>query len=50
MQDRQRIVVVGNGMVGHRFLETLAARGGGEAFEVTIFGEERRAAYDRVYL
>jgi len=50
MQDRQRVVVVGNGMVGHRFLETLAERGGGQAFDVTIFAEERRAAYDRVYL
>ena len=44
-----RIVVAGNGMVGHRFLEILAERGAG-AFEVTIFGEEKRRAYDRVYL
>jgi len=44
-----RIVVAGNGMVGHRFLEILAERGDG-AFEVTIFGEEKRRAYDRVYL
>ena len=44
-----RIVVAGNGMVGHRLLEILAERGGG-AFEVTIFGEEKRRAYDRVYL
>jgi nitrite reductase (NADH) large subunit len=55
----ERLVVVGNGMVGHRFLELLAARLGraaneGEApsptFEVTVIGEEPRLAYDRVGL
>ena len=46
-------------MVGHRFLELLAARVGREAgegearspaFEVTVIGEEPRLAYDRVGL
>ena len=45
-----RIVVVGNGMVGHRFLELLADRGLATQFEVTVFGEETRRAYDRVHL
>ena len=44
--DRQ-VVVVGNGMVGHRFVE-LAASVPGVA--VTVFGEEPRTAYDRVHL
>jgi nitrite reductase (NADH) large subunit len=41
------IVVVGNGMVGQRFLEKLPA---GHAFSVTVIGEETRPAYDRVQL
>ena len=45
---KPRIVVIGNGMVGQRFLEELARREA-EA-EVTVFGEEPRAAYDRVQL
>ncbi len=42
-----KVVVIGNGMVGQRFLEQLAARG---EFEITAFGEEPRPAYDRVQL
>jgi nitrite reductase (NADH) large subunit len=43
-----RIVVVGNGMVGHRFLESLGEAAG--RFAVTVIGEEPRLAYDRVGL
>ena len=52
----ERLVVVGNGMVSHRFLELLAARGAEAphparpSFEVTLIGEEPRLAYDRVGL
>src|SRR5258706_4670373 len=42
-----KIVVIGNGMVGQRFLEQLAPRG---EFEITVFCEEPRPAYDRVQL
>ncbi|MDF3030279.1 MAG: nitrite reductase [Moraxellaceae bacterium] len=48
--NKARIVVVGNGMVGHKFLEALADKGGHELFEVVVLCEEPRAAYDRVYL
>ncbi len=41
------VVVVGNGMVGHRFAELAAAVPG---VAVTVFGEESRPAYDRVHL
>src|SRR6185437_2951350 len=41
------IVVIGNGMVGHRFCERLKALGG---FRIVVFGEEPRPAYDRVHL
>jgi nitrite reductase (NADH) large subunit len=44
----KRIVVIGNGMVGQRFLEQLVPRGGD--FDITVFCEEPRPAYDRVQL
>ena len=43
------IVVVGHGMVGHKFVETLVASGDPD-LRVTILGEEARPAYDRVHL
>jgi nitrite reductase (NADH) large subunit len=47
---REIVVVVGNGMVGHRFCEELRRRDAADCFEVVVFGEESRAAYDRVHL
>ncbi|HEX5373380.1 MAG TPA: nitrite reductase large subunit NirB [Aquabacterium sp.] len=44
-----KIVVVGHGMVGHKFLESLAETGLKDA-EVTVLCEEPRPAYDRVHL
>lgn len=44
-----KIVVVGHGMVGHKFLESLAESGLKSA-EVTVLCEEPRPAYDRVHL
>ena len=44
------IVVVGNGMVGHRFCERLAELRSERRVRVVVFGEEPRAAYDRVQL
>jgi nitrite reductase (NADH) large subunit len=44
-----KIVVIGHGMVGHKFLESLDASGIAHA-EVTVLCEEPRAAYDRVHL
>jgi nitrite reductase (NADH) large subunit len=45
-----KIVCVGNGMVGQRFLEQLTGRLSSDALDVTVFCEEPRAAYDRVQL
>ncbi len=47
-----RIAVIGNGMVGQRFLERLVAHTDkrGEDCEITVFCEEPRPAYDRVQL
>ncbi|MGJ7520787.1 nitrite reductase large subunit NirB [Variovorax sp. LT1P1] len=44
-----KIIVVGHGMVGHKFLEELEQQGLSHA-EVTVLCEEPRAAYDRVHL
>jgi len=43
------IIVIGHGMVGQKFLETLAAGAPG-ACAVTVLCEEPRPAYDRVHL
>jgi nitrite reductase (NADH) large subunit len=44
----KRLVVIGNGMVGHKFLEQMIAKGSG--WELITFCEEPRVAYDRVNL
>ena len=49
-ESRPRIVVVGYGMVAHRLLESLVARGLTEEHDVVVLGEERQPAYDRVAL
>ncbi|GEP49053.1 putative nitrite reductase [Microbacterium saccharophilum] len=46
---RERIVVVGAGMVAHRFLESLLTRTDAD-LDVTLIGEEGRHPYDRVGL
>ncbi|HKU45369.1 MAG TPA: FAD-dependent oxidoreductase, partial [Burkholderiales bacterium] len=43
-----KVVVIGNGMVGQRFLEKLVAQQ--KDAEITVFCEEPRPAYDRVQL
>ncbi|WP_433494293.1 nitrite reductase large subunit NirB [Micromonospora sp. CA-248089] len=50
MSERSRLVVVGNGMVGQRFVEALRARDTDGRWRVTVLAEERRPAYDRVRL
>ena len=48
--NKQRLVVVGNGMVGHHFIEQLVKAGGLERYQVTVLGAEPDSAYDRVHL
>jgi nitrite reductase (NADH) large subunit len=50
MHHRKRVVVVGHGMVGHRFVEALRARDVEGNWHVTVVAEEAEAAYDRVGL
>lgn len=49
-EPRTRVVVVGNGMVGHRFIEEITKLGLLEKVSITVIGEESRPAYDRVAL
>lgn len=48
--QRQRLIIVGNGMVGHHCVEQLIERGALARFELHVFGAERQRAYDRVHL
>ncbi|MEK9713646.1 MAG: nitrite reductase large subunit NirB [Thalassolituus sp.] len=48
--SKKRIIVVGNGMVGHNFLDTLAKSEHASDYELITFSEEPRLAYDRVQL
>ncbi len=52
MGNKTRIVVIGNGMVGHNFLMGVveAENGLSDNVEITTFCEESRPAYDRVQL
>jgi len=47
---RKTLVVVGHGMVGHRFVQASIERGLTETHDIVVIGEEPRPAYDRVGL
>ena len=48
--NTRTVVVIGNGMVGHRFCEKLVEFDERRDFKIVTFCEERRSAYDRVHL
>jgi hypothetical protein len=48
--QKKRVVVVGNGMVGQRFMENLIQQVGLDNCQISTFCEEPRAAYNRVKL
>ena len=50
MSNKIKLVVIGNGPVGHNFLEYLVESGQSDNYQVTVFGEEPIPAYDRVHL
>jgi nitrite reductase (NADH) large subunit len=47
---RKKLIVAGNGMVGHRFVQAAIERGLTERYDVSVLGDEPRPAYDRVAL
>ncbi|WP_417548185.1 nitrite reductase large subunit NirB [Marinobacter segnicrescens] len=48
--SNKTLIVIGNGMVGHHFLEQFADSPAAAGFNVLVFGEEKQLAYDRVHL
>ncbi|HEO64545.1 MAG TPA: NAD(P)/FAD-dependent oxidoreductase, partial [Spirochaetes bacterium] len=48
--DRKNLVIIGNGMVGYKLCEKLIEKEGGDKYNIIVFGEEPRPAYDRVQL
>lgn len=50
MAEKKKVVVVGNGMVGQRFMENLLKIDENKECQITTFCEEPRAAYNRVKL
>ncbi|MFN2518821.1 MAG: nitrite reductase large subunit NirB [Jatrophihabitantaceae bacterium] len=50
MQPTRTLVVIGNGMVGHRLVQSVVARGLTALWEVEVFAAERHPAYDRIAL
>ncbi|MCP9623410.1 nitrite reductase large subunit [Nocardia otitidiscaviarum] len=48
--ERKTAVVVGHGMVGHRFVEALRSRDEAGTWQVVVLSEEALPAYDRVGL
>jgi nitrite reductase (NADH) large subunit len=50
LKHKKSIVVIGNGMVGHRFCERLVEYDTNHDCQITVFGEEPRPVYDRVQL
>jgi nitrite reductase (NADH) large subunit len=50
MKRKERLIVIGNGMAGARFVEDLVARGGCDRFEIVVFGDEPYGNYNRILL
>lgn len=46
----KKIVIIGNGMVGYKFCEKFKTYENSDAYQLIVFGEEPRPAYDRVNL
>ncbi|XYH97437.1 nitrite reductase large subunit NirB [Sorangium sp. So ce1128] len=50
MSKKKDLLVIGNGMVGHKFIENMVLGGFLREWNITTFCEEPRLAYDRVNL
>lgn len=50
MSEKDRLIVVGNGMAGARAVEEILQRGGTDMFEITMFGDEPHGNYNRISL
>ncbi|MEG4105736.1 nitrite reductase large subunit NirB [Microcoleus sp. S13_C5] len=50
MTAKKNLIVIGNGMVGHKFLELMVSSDAAKHWNLITFCEEPRVAYDRVNL
>ncbi|MEG4281520.1 nitrite reductase large subunit NirB [Microcoleus sp. A006_D1] len=50
MTAKKNLIVIGNGMVGHKFLELMVSSDAAKRWNLITFCEETRVAYDRVNL
>ena len=50
MDQKTRLVVIGNGMAGARLLEEIIAKNGPERFDLVVFGDEPYGNYNRILL
>ncbi|MBK1887270.1 MULTISPECIES: nitrite reductase large subunit NirB [unclassified Marinobacter] len=48
--SKKTLIVIGNGMVGHHFIEQFVASSAASDYDILVFGEEKQLAYDRVHL
>ena len=47
---KKHLAIIGHGMAGSRLLDELIARAATDRYDITIFGEEHGAAYNRILL
>src|SRR5438132_1509797 len=47
---KQKLVVIGNGMAGAKFVQELLARDGREHFDIVVIGDEPYGNYNRILL
>lgn len=47
---KKQLAIVGNGMGTCRLLDELALRGAAQRYDITVFGEEKGGAYNRILL
>jgi nitrite reductase (NADH) large subunit len=50
MKTKERLIVIGNGMAGARFVEDFVARDGRKRFDIAVFGDEPYGNYNRILL
>ncbi len=50
MAEKQKLVVIGNGMAGARLVEEVVSLGGQEFYDITVLGEESCGNYNRILL
>lgn len=48
--SKKKLVIIGNGMAGARLVSEILARGGGDLYSITLFGDEPGGSYNRILL